>query len=191
MNAVVMAPRKNPREFLLKVVEKAAKNTGSSIADVFRRTKSQNYLFGRLRKEFPLAAEDELRELITSARWEAADDPDAHKVFEKPRRPPSRGREPMESEKWDGRLRDLRAVMMDDPLTTDELLERARRELGWSANFFISVIAAAENRGVLVYLHPYWRTATKQVRYRSITARQIARAQIRAIRSTEKKNGEK
>lgn len=190
MNAVVMAPRKDPREFLLKVVEKAAKNTGSSIADVFRRTKSQNYLFGRLRKEFPFAAEDELRELITSARWKAADDPAAHKVFEKTRRPPSRGREPMESEKWDTRLRDLRSVMMDDPLTTDELLERAKRELGWSANFFISVIAAAENRGALVYLHPYWRTATKQVRYRSITARQIARAQIRALRSVGKKNGE-
>src|SRR5690606_20657128 len=105
---------------LLSVAESAARNTGSSIADVFRRVKSQNYLLGKLKKAFPKHDNEELREVIIATRWEILDDPSSHKVFERPRRPPVRGREPITSPKWDERIAQLKSKLLECPLETEE-----------------------------------------------------------------------
>lgn len=160
----------------MSVVEKAARSTGDSVANTLKRHKSQAYLFGRLRHHFPAHDEQELRDLIAQLRQECADDPDAQRTFDRPSRPPPKGREPAESPVWEARTRQLLAII-DTPLTTEELKDKAARELRWSLNFFISVIAAADIGELLEYKEPYWmpapgkerrmsksnRTATKKV----------------------------
>lgn len=144
------------RTVLTDVVRKAARNTGSSIADFLRRPKSQAYLFGQLSKRFPDATETERREVIRLLTEQLLSAPDAEAVVDpRPTRPPSRGREPMMDPKWEGRLK-LLIQLIDVPLTTHELRARAMRELGWSPNFFSAAIAAAEGRGVLEYQPPHW-----------------------------------
>lgn len=150
-----------PREFLLLVARKAALSTSGTVADVFRKTKSQAYLFGRLKKQFPDRDPEELRRLVTKTRYDLMGDESAHVVAERPTRPPSRGREPIDSPKWDSRLRKLQQVI-DVPMTTDELLAKAKRELRWSNTFFTAVISASEGRSILEYEPPYWMPAPDQ-----------------------------
>lgn len=153
----------DPREFILGVARKAAANTESSLAEVFHRAKSQAYLFGRLQRAFPELDAAELKELIASLRKEAAEDPASKQVAARPTRPPSRGREPVGDPKWDARLVQLQCLI-DVPLTTSELLERAKRELGWDKSFFQAAIAASESRSMLEYQPPHWMPAAQKER---------------------------
>lgn len=140
---------------ILELATSAARNTRSTVVEVLKRHKSRAYILGQLQKQFPDAPQEDLRALITSTRWESLESATAHSVVEKPRRPPARGREPIDSPKWDERIRQLMLVL-NGPLETEELKLRAKRELRWTDAFFFQVLATAEARRAAYYGHPFW-----------------------------------
>ncbi len=151
------------REFLLETARKAAENTQSSLLDSFTRQRSQSYLFGKATDEFPDLDEELIRAEIQGLKRELSDDPEAKVAFEKPSRPPIRGREPIHDSKWDERLLALR-MLIDVPMKTEELFEKARREWSWDKPFFQAAIAASEGRAILEYQPPFWMPAPKEDR---------------------------
>ncbi len=149
------------RQFLLDTATKAAASTQGSIADVFRKTKSQTFLFQKLKEHFPDASHAELRALIERTRLEHANDPAWEVAHQRPTRPPNRGREPINDPAWDERLTQLRALI-DVPMTTAQLKNKAALRLGWDQSFFQAAIAASDGRGILEYQPPHWMPAPTQ-----------------------------
>lgn len=174
----------NPLQaFALDVATKAAKNIGGTVSEVARRTKSQAYLFGALRRRFPDAAEDELRATL---HWLRHDAPDADFTTE-PRRP-TKGREAAADPCWGPRASQLAAVI--ECSAPDELLTIARQRLGWERNFTIQTLAAAEDAGLLTYEAFCWarsdmatRKAIKTIRIKRTLPCLLTPEQSRAASS--------
>lgn len=145
-----------PADALMEAARALAIRTGAKIGspprELVRRAKSQAYLFGRLSREFPAVDATEIRDVIERLRWE--DLPDT--VPAKQERAPTRGHEAVQESCWDSRVTQLLKHLGRRPLGTPELLQAARAELSWSLNFAIQVMAAAEERGALVYRSPVW-----------------------------------
>lgn len=138
------------RDFALEVCTKAARNIGGTIREVAKRKKSQAYLFGKLRRRFPEVTNEELRATLHWLRHHAPDED-----FTTEPRAPTKGREPRSEPIWAARAEQLAAEIKDS--SPDELLAIAKKRLGWSRNFTIQTLAAAEDAGLLTYEAFCWR----------------------------------
>jgi hypothetical protein len=116
---------------------------------VAKRKKSQAYLFGSLRRQFPEATEDDLRSTLHWLRHHAPDED-----FTTEPRAPTKGREACADPCWAPRASQLAAVI--ECSSPDELLAIASKRLGWSRNFTIQTLAAAEDAGLLTYEALCW-----------------------------------
>jgi hypothetical protein len=152
------------RDYALEVCTKAAQNIGGTIREVAKRTKSQAYLFGSLRRRYPEATEEELRATLHWLRHHAPDED-----FTAEPRAPTKGREARSESVWAARAAQLAAEI--ECSAPDELLAIAKRRLGWSRNFTIQTLAAAEDAGLLTYEALCWarsdavtRQAIKKIR---------------------------
>lgn len=135
----------NPLQaFALDVATKAAKNIGGTVSEVARRTKSQAYLFGALRRRFPDAAEDELRATL---HWLRHDAPNSDFTTE-PRRP-TKGREAAADPCWGPRAAQLATIVSCN--SVEEVVGGAYFHFKWGKNFTIQTLAAAEDAGLLTY----------------------------------------
>ena len=139
------------REFALEVATKAARNIGGTVREVLLRTKSQAYLFGQLRRRFPDQTEDRIRAVLTQLKH----DPELEdEDFTTEPRKPTKGREASAEACWGPRASQLASVV--ECSSPDELLDIARTRLGWSRNFTIQTLAAAEDAGLLTYEALCW-----------------------------------
>jgi hypothetical protein len=139
------------RDYALEVCTKAARNIGGTIREVAKRTKSQAYLFGALRRRFPEATEEEFRATLHWLRHNAPDED-----FTTEPRAPTKGREASSEPCWGSRAAQLANVV--ECSSPAELLDIAHQRLGWSRNFTIQTLAAAEDAGLLTYEAFCWRT---------------------------------
>ncbi len=156
----------DPRTFVLEVATKAAKNIGGTIREVLLRTKSQAYLYGQLRRAFPDHAEEELRATLALLKHDPRiDDVD----FTTAPRAPTKGREASAEPVWQERARQLAAVIECSP--PEEVIDLAHASLGWSRNFTIQTLAAAEDAGLLTYEALCWARSDA-----------VTRAKIKTIR---------
>lgn len=133
------------RSYALEIATKAAKNIGGTVGEVLRRTKSQAYLFGALRRRFPDRSEEEFRDVLAKIKHDPTLDEDYTAT---PRRP-TKGREPSADPCWGARASQLASVI--ECSSPEELLDQAEASLGWSRNFTIQTLAAAEDAGLLTY----------------------------------------
>src|SRR5690606_32472424 len=121
------------RASLIEVAKKAASKKGEAVADLLRRDHSRRYLLKAAKNLAPGVSDDAIREVIDALRRESRDatsplrepviDPDVK------RRPPSRGREPVDSPVWDERIGQLMAVWFVHPMQVrmhKELLTESR-----------------------------------------------------------------
>lgn len=134
----------------LQVATKAARNIGGTIREVARRTKSQAYLFGQLRRRFPDAPEEAIR---SAMHWLRHNAPDA--AFVPTDRAPTTGREQSADPVWRARAQQL-ADLFNVPLEPEAVLLRAATRLRWKRNFTIQTLAAAEDAELIEYVDGHW-----------------------------------
>lgn len=152
------------RAFALEVATKAAQNIGGTIREVAKRTKSQAYLFGSLRRRFPESAEDDIRQALYWLRHDAPD-----QDFAPTPRKPTKGREPSSEPCWATRAGQLASVI--ECSSPEELIEQAARSLGWARNFTIQTLAAAEDAGLLTYEAYCWARSDNVTKAKITTIR--------------------
>jgi hypothetical protein len=150
--------------YALEVATKAARNIGGTIREVGKRTKSQAYLYGALRRRFPAASEDAIRNAL---HWLRHDAPDAD--FTTTPRRPTLGREPASDACWAQRAAQLAQVV--ECSSPEELLDLARARLSWRRNFTIQVLVAAEDAGLLVYEAHCWARSNEMTKSKLKTIR--------------------
>lgn len=115
------------------------------------RTKSQAYLFGQLRRACPTQTEDELRAILTQLKHDPELEDEC--FFSDPRKA-TKGREASAEPCWAPRASQLASVV--ECSSPEELLDIAQTRLGWSRNFTIQTLAAAEDAGLLTYEALCW-----------------------------------
>jgi hypothetical protein len=135
------------------------------VSEVLRRTKSQAFLFGQLRRAFPDHAEDELRALLVQLKH----DPEVDIDFTTEPRRPTVGREAAADACWATRASQLASVIECSSPT--ELLDLAKQRLGWGRNFTIQTLAAAEDAGLLTYEAFCWARSDMATRAKIKTIR--------------------
>lgn len=141
-----------PQSFATELALKAARSVGCRVAELVRRTKSQAYLFGRLRKAYPDRTDEELRAVVDRLRWSPPPEPELRPRM---RRAPIRGREPATAPCWVARAERLAAVVRR-ALTTEELYRVAQAELRWRGPFIAQTLSASEDLNTLYYVQPHW-----------------------------------
>lgn len=166
------------RTSLIQIAKKAAGKSRSSLADFFGRPASRTFLLRRA-TELQLGAEETLRAAIAALREEISRSPNAEwkePIWDntKKRRPPTRGHEPLESLVWPHRVAELATLLDSTSQTTDDLIMLTKKRLGWSARFFSSVIAAADGRGIMMYVHPHWMWANGEMTHQDIVTAWVA-----------------
>lgn len=139
------------RDFALQIAIKAAKNIGGTVREVLLRTKSQAYLFGSLRRQFPDHTEEALRGVLALLKH----DPELeNEDFTTEPRKPTKGREAAAEPCWGYRASQLAQVI--ECSSPQEVLDIAQTRLRWSRNFTIQTLAAAEDAGLLTYEALCW-----------------------------------
>lgn len=144
-----------PREYALEVATKAAKNINGTVAEVLRRTKSQAYLFGRLRRQFPHHTEGELSLVLVKLRHSVSEH-DTDLDFSNEPRKPTKGREALSECVWQARVERL-VELFTVPLEPAVVLLHTNAVLRWSRNFAIQTLAAAEDAELLEFVDGLWR----------------------------------
>lgn len=119
--------------------------------EVLLRAKSQAYLFGRLRRRFPDAAEADIRAVLTLLKH----DPELEdECFISDPRAPTKGREASNEPVWQERAAKLASLI--ECSSPEEVIDTAQVHLKWSKNFTIQTLAAAEDAGLLTYEALCW-----------------------------------
>lgn len=152
--------RDDPLAFGRAVIVKAAKSVRAKARNVLKKKKTRAYLLARLRREFPSAEDEALREVVARLRREDFGEPADGSDEDEPAPEPTEhrihhGREPSGSDVWRYRVRQLDAVL-DRPVDAEAVLALARARLGWERNFTINVMVMGRRSNVLGYLAPHW-----------------------------------
>jgi hypothetical protein len=151
----------DPLAFGRAVIVKAAKSVHCKARNVLKRKKSRAYLLARLRREFGVERDEELRRVVDVLRRDDFGEPADGADDDEPQPEPTDhrihyGREPEASDVWPYRVRQLAAVLGKET-DASGVLELAKTHLGWPRNFTINVMAIGRHTNVLGYLAPNWK----------------------------------
>lgn len=158
-------PKPDLAEQVWALAERMAKSVGCGVGDVLRRTKSRNWMLGRIRKLASGYTDEQVRQAIAGLslrhRPTSPEEQEAKRQEAADRRP-LEGLEPCNFPIWTKRAERL-GVCVVYPMDMEEVLRRSAARLRWARNFTIQTVAAAEDLGEVWYDGRFWQRTAERI----------------------------